>query len=44
MTIGKSRYTDHAQGSGTLDTMDLADVRNFPSDYRRGGRRVKVHA
>ena len=44
MTIGESRYTDHAQGSFTLDTMDPADVRNFPSDHRRGGRRVKVHA
>ena len=44
MTIGESRCTKHAQGSRTLDTMDPANVRSFPSDHRRGGRRVEAHA
>ena len=44
MTIGESRFTAHAQASRTLDTMDPANVRNFPSDHRRGGRRVEVYA
>ena len=43
MTIGESRFTKHAQGSRTLDTMDPANVRSFPSDHRRGGRRVEAH-
>ena len=44
MTTGESRFTEHAQGSSVLDTMDPADMRNFPGDHRSGGKRVEVHA
>ena len=42
MTTGESRITEQAQGSSVLDTMDPADMRNFP-DHHRSGEGVSKH-
>ena len=36
MTTGESSTTEQAQGSSVLDTMDPADMRNFPDHHRSG--------